>query len=77
MFLPHENSDRWGAFFSQAHSVLKGNNVQDTPASNTDGIVSRDTCISSSQEECYLAQSEFFSHLKRQTDREYSFHMLN
>jgi hypothetical protein len=30
-------------------SISQGNNVLDAPASNTDGLVWRDTCVSSTQ----------------------------
>jgi hypothetical protein len=35
-------------FLSKNNTILTGNNVLDAPASNTDGFLWRDTCVSSS-----------------------------
>jgi hypothetical protein len=36
-------------FLSKTTSILKGNSVQEAPASNTDSFLLRDACVSSTQ----------------------------
>jgi hypothetical protein len=36
-------------YFLNTHSIFTGNNVLDVHASNTDGLLSRDTFVSSTQ----------------------------
>jgi hypothetical protein len=47
---PLKNPDTQAIFLSKSNSVLKENNVLDAPPSNIDGFLSRDTCVSSTQQ---------------------------
>jgi hypothetical protein len=42
-------SDVQEEFLSKPNSILTKNNVLDVPASNTDGFLSSDTCVSTTQ----------------------------
>jgi hypothetical protein len=45
--LPPETPKLWEVSFQKLIQFSKGNNVLDAAASNTDGVLPRDTCISS------------------------------
>jgi hypothetical protein len=46
----HLETPRWqSAFFSNTNSLLIGNNVLDSPSSNTDDFLLREKCASSTQ----------------------------
>jgi hypothetical protein len=64
-------------FFQKLPKSFEGNNVVDAANSHTDGLLSRDTCVSPIQQLAYLQQIETFSNLKNLSCRKYSFQNLS
>jgi hypothetical protein len=65
-----ENYDFQEVFLSKSNSVIRGKNGLDAPASNTDGCLWRDPCVSSSLVNRPFGTKRAYQHLEKHTLQE-------